>query len=83
MENCWLLTDGLIEQWGITNNGVGNDNYKVNFPINFSDTNYYIVGTGNSQATYSSARYAVHSKTENSCLLYWNATSVNWIAKGY
>lgn len=29
MENCWLLTDGLIEQWGITSSG------KFFYPVNF------------------------------------------------
>ena len=81
--SCTVKADGFIEQWGMANISVGSDTYQVNFPINFSDTNYYVVGTGQSAGDYSKARYAVHSKTINSCRLYWNGGMIDWIAKGY
>ena len=76
-----VKADGLIEQWGVVKSG--SDDKRVSFPINFSDTNYIVTGTGHSRSEYSDARYAVHSKTINSCKLYWNTSVVDWSAKGY
>lgn len=71
----------MIEQWGVVKSS--SDNKSVSFPINFSDTNYIVTGTGHSSSAYSEARYGVHSKTINSCKLYWNPSEVEWSAKGY
>lgn len=66
MENCWLLTDGLIEQslyqcFTAT---------KVTLPISFSNTNwcYSVSGTHTlDTSTYDEERtYNIHSKTVNS-----------------
>ena len=76
-----VKADSLIEQWGVV---TGNSyNKAVSFPITFSDTNYNVTGTGHSDGSFSEVRYGVHSKTINSCKLYWNPNTVEWYAKGY
>ena len=71
----------MIEQWGVVTGS--SDNKDVSFPITFSDTNYNVTATSHSSGSYSNARYGVHSKTIDSCKLYWNASTIEWSAKGY
>lgn len=45
MENCRLLTDGYIEQWGNTPADASSEiDLTWNFHVTFSDTNYLVSG---------------------------------------
>ena len=92
MENCWILTNGLIKQWGILSISQNTNTFTISSMITYSNSSYSILlqssiigetGTGNNQY-WNSQR--IQSKNENSFsghLASGHTTTLNYLTIGY
>lgn len=81
MENCWILTNGKIEQW-VVKTFNSNNQGRVDFPINFISTSYFaspfVKSTRNVNSTFSLIYVTRNENYIEGYLFYANPTGSGW-----